>query len=130
MKTNDFVLKIFVLVLLLIVFTAVVITSRWTDESYYANISCQDQDSFKTSSQDHSLRHQTGDFSMSTDSGMGKSEVTSSVTRTELSSHKLNEEQQQVNVTERRVNRLDEEPDEGAEPPDDSKSTYGNEDVE
>ena len=81
MKESTF--KIVVLSLLLVVFTAVVITARWADESDYDQISCPSQDPDDTSSQEQSPQHQTGDLSARADAGWAESEAGSAVTWTD-----------------------------------------------
>jgi len=127
MKESTF--KIVVLALLVVVFTAVVITARWADQSNYNQISCPSPYPDEASSQDLSDQRQTGDLSAREDTDRAESEAGSAVSWTDLNGYSREKVQQPVDSARQAANR-NEEPDDGAEPPDDSKDTYGADDVE
>lgn len=128
MKESTF--KIVVLALLVVVFTAVVITARWADQSDYDHISCPSPYPNETSSQERSARHQTGDLSARADADRIEYEDTSAISWTDLNGYGRDKVQQQAGSAKRAGNSLSEEQDNGGEPPDDSKVTYGADDVE
>ncbi len=124
---KDSSLKIVVLALLLVVFTAVVITARWADESDYDHMSCP---TGEVSSQDYSPQHQTSSLNTRAEAGKAEPEATSAVSWTDLNGYNLDEIQQQDRPGRHAAKRPSEEPDDGGEPPDKSKYTYGNDNVE
>jgi len=122
MKDSTF--KIIVLALLLVVFAAVVITARWADESDYDHISCP------TSAITSPPQQPTGGLNTRAEAGRAESKATLAVSWTDLNGYNVDEAQQQDRSGKHLTKRLAEEPDDGGEPPDNSKYTYGNDDVE
>ena len=127
---KDSVLKTVVLVVLLIVFAAVVITSRLVDEPANAGIICPSQNPDDTVSQSSSTQQQSSSVETPADTGWTESEPSSGPTWVGRSAGNLYETKQQAGSVNSRSSSLTEEPDDGAEPPDDNKDTYGPDDVE
>jgi len=127
---KDSVLRTVVLVVLVIVFAAVVITSRWVDEPTYAQISCPSGNPDEIASEGISTQHQASRVDAQADTGQTEPEMAFSAAWAGRPDDNLDEPEQQAGSAAGRSSRLTEEPDEGAEPPDDNKDTYGTDDVE
>jgi hypothetical protein len=128
MKESTF--KIIVLALLVVVFTAVVITARWADQPGYDRISCPSQYPDEASSQSQSPQQQTGDISTRVDAGWAGSEAESAISWTDLNGYSRDKVQQPDSSAIKPASRPDEEPDNGGEAPDNREDTYGSDDVE
>ena len=122
MKDSTF--KIMVLALLLVVFTAVVITAKWADESDYDHISCP---TGQVTSQGHSPGQQDN---MRVETGRTRSQAESAVSWSDLNGYNVGKAQDQDSPGKQVTERLNEQPDDGSEPPDNSKYVYGDNNVE
>jgi hypothetical protein len=127
---KDSTLKVVVLVVLLVVFAAVVITSRWVDEPTYAQISCPSGNPDEIASQGSSTQHQASRVDTQADTGQTEPEMAFAPARPGRPDDNLDETEQQAGPLNNRSARLTEEPDDGAEPPDDKEDTSGTKNVE
>lgn len=127
---KDSVFKIVVLALLVVVFAAVVITAKWAGQPDYDHISCPTKDLGEASLNAPSARHQADDLDFGTDTGNVEPEATSAVSWSDLNGYGRDSVQQQVGSAGQVAEHPGEKPNDGAEPPDNSKRTYGNDNVE
>ncbi|RLG00404.1 MAG: hypothetical protein DRN49_03015 [Thaumarchaeota archaeon] len=129
-RMKDSVLKTVVLVVLLVVFAAVVITSRWVDGSASAQISCPSGNPDEIASQSSSAQQQSNSVDRQADTGRTEPEPSLDSLWDGRSEDNLDETERQADSLNSPGARLTEERDDGAEPPDDSNDTYGTDDVE
>lgn len=84
----------------------------------------------ETSYQEPSVRYDAGQLGVAANGGQTKPEATSVVSWTDLNGYGRDKIQQQDDAPKHAASRLGEEPDDGGEPPDNRKDTYGSADVE
>ncbi len=131
---KDSVLKWAALALLIVVFAAVAITARWADNSACSNVKMPAQVTCEIATKSDNAQHQTSRGDTQRDTGDNWAGITSAGTRNDhLGSTVEDWEQQEGHTAEKPASQPEEEPDDGAEQPDDNdnnKDSYGKADVE
>ncbi|UCF17152.1 MAG: hypothetical protein JSW59_06765 [Phycisphaerales bacterium] len=124
---KDSSLKFAALALLIVVFAAVAITARWADDSTCSYVNQPTQDTCETATKSDT----PSPLNTQVDPGATWAEIASADTRIDRHGSNVDAPQQQWDRSAKKlVSRPDEEQDDGGEPPDNSKHTYGKDDVE
>ena len=130
-EMKDSVLKIAALALLIVVFAAVVITARWTDDSACSHVNQPTRITCEIATKSGPTQSQTSHLNTQADAGDNWAKIRPVDTQGDhLGSNVDDPEHRQNRSAKKLASRPEEEPDEGAEPPDNSKDTYGKDDVE
>ena len=126
---KDSVLKFAALALLIVVFAAVVITARWTDDSACSHVNQPAQVTCEIATKSGPTQSQTSPVNTQVNVG-DWAKIASVDTRANRFGSNIDDPEHRDRSAARPVSRHEEEPDEGAEPPDNSEDTYGKDDVE
>ena len=127
---KDSVLKYAALALLIVVFAAVVITARWVDDSECSYVNQPTQVTCEIATKSGPNQSQTSHVNAQVYVGDNWPKIASADARPDRLGNNIDNPEHWDRSVARPASRSEEEPDEGAEPPDDNKDTYGTDDVE